>query len=81
MDVIRAQQKAKREEEVRIKKEQEDKYRRQQEKLKLAITATGKEGGEVEEEEILVVEEYLVYICQCCDKKFHTTNQFKSYRQ
>jgi hypothetical protein len=34
--------------------------------------------GQEEEEEPLT-EEYLVYICQCCRKKFNTTNQFVNH--
>lgn len=34
--------------------------------------------GQEEEEEPLT-EEYLVYICQCCGKKFNTTNQFVNH--
>lgn len=73
MDIIKQQQKAEREEEERLKKEREDKYRLEQEKLK----PTTEE--EEEEEEELIVKEYLVYICQCCNKKFNTTNQFKNH--
>ena len=38
------------------------------------------EAEEEEEEEIeVVMEEYLVYICECCDKKFRTKNHFVNH--
>ena len=38
------------------------------------------EEEEEEEEEIeIVVEEYIVYICECCDKKFRTRNHFVNH--
>lgn len=73
MDIIKQQQKAEREEEERIKKEQENNYRLEQEKFNAAT-----EEEEVEELEELK-EEYLVYICQCCNRKFKTPNQFKNH--
>ena len=71
MDIIRQQQKAEREEEERLKKEQEEKYRSEQEK----------KCPKVEEEEVIINTEYLVYICQCCDKMFKTTNAFKNHTE
>jgi len=71
MDIIRQQQKAEREEEERLKKEQEEKYRLEQEK----------KCPKVEEEEVIINTEYLVYICQCCDKMFKTTNAFKNHTE
>ena len=83
MDIIKQQQKAEREEEERIKREQERQYRLEQEKLKQ--TTTTNENDEEEEEEKVegktttTEEEYLVYICQCCNKMFKTTNAFKNH--
>ena len=56
-----------------MKQEQEEKYRLEQEKLKQEAQE------EDEEEEEPVTEEYLVYICLCCHKKFNTANQFKNH--
>jgi len=72
MDIIRQQQKAEREEEERLKKEQEEKYRLEQEKKCPKVE---------EEEEVIINTEYLVYICQCCDKMFKTTNAFKNHTE
>jgi len=72
MDIIRQQQKAEREEEERLKKEQEEKYRLEQEKKCPKVE---------EEEEVVINTEYLVYICQCCDKMFKTTNAFKNHTE
>lgn len=59
-----------------MKKEKEEQYRLQQEKLKQEST-----GNHEEEEQELepIIKEYLVYICQCCYKKFNTTNQFVNH--
>jgi len=77
MDIIKHQQKKEREEEERQKKQKEENYRLlQREKLRVL------QSGEEEEEacDIVVVDkEYFVYICQCCNKKFNTTNQFKNH--
>ena len=72
MDIIKQQQKAEREEEERIKKEQKNNYRLEQEKLN---AATEEEEEELEE----LKEEYLVYICQCCNRKFKTVQQFSNH--
>lgn len=72
MDIIKQQQKAEREEEERIKKEQENNYRLEQEKLNGPKEKEEEELGELKEE-------YLVYICQCCNKKFKTVQQFKNH--
>jgi len=53
-----------------LKKEQEDKYRLEQLKLN---------GDVEEEEEEPITEEYLVYICLCCHKKFLTANSFQNH--
>jgi hypothetical protein len=59
-----------------LKKEKEEQYRLQQEKLKQESA-----GNREEEEQELepIIKEYLVYICQCCSKKFNTTNQFVNH--
>ena len=56
-----------------MKQEQEEKYRLEQEKLKEEADE------EDEDEEEPVIEEYLVYICLCCHKKFNSANQFKNH--
>ena len=80
MDIIKQQQKAEREEEERIKREQERQYRLEQEKLKQNATNENND-EEKEQEEVIktTTEEYLVYICQCCNKMFKTTNAFKNH--
>ena len=77
MDIIKQQQKAEREEAERIKREQERQYRLEQEKLKQNATNDNND----EEKEVIktTTEEYLVYICQCCNKMFKTTNAFKNH--
>uniref|UniRef100_A0A7S1FMF2 C2H2-type domain-containing protein n=1 Tax=Corethron hystrix TaxID=216773 RepID=A0A7S1FMF2_9STRA len=72
-DIRRQEERRRREEEKRLKQEQEEKYRLEQEKLKQEAQE------EDEEEEDPVTEEYLVYICLCCHKKFNTANQFKNH--
>ena len=82
MDIIKQQQKAEREEEERIKREQERQYRlEQEEKLKQNTTTNENNDEEKEQEEVIktTTEEYLVYICQCCNKMFKTTNAFKNH--
>eukprot|EP00592_Proboscia_alata_P017082 CAMPEP_0194399250 /NCGR_PEP_ID=MMETSP0174-20130528/126553_1 /TAXON_ID=216777 /ORGANISM="Proboscia alata, Strain PI-D3" /LENGTH=528 /DNA_ID=CAMNT_0039195633 /DNA_START=126 /DNA_END=1712 /DNA_ORIENTATION=- len=70
-DIKRQQDRKEREEEERLQKEQEEQYRLEQEKLEQEAA------GEMnEEEEEPLTEEYLIYICQCCHKKFNTVNQF-----
>lgn len=80
MDIIKQQQKAEREEAERIKREQERQYRLEQEKLKQNATNENND-EEKDEEEVIktTTEEYLVYICQCCNKMFKTTNAFKNH--
>lgn len=63
------------EEEERIKKQQEEEYRQQQKALK---EAAGEVSSEEEEEEPPVLE-YLVYVCECCDKRYATKNQFLNH--
>lgn len=66
-DLIRNFERAEREEEERKKREEEERLRQEQEK------ENGQESSSSEEEE---VEEYIIYICECCNKKFATKNQF-----
>ena len=68
-----------REEEERIKKQQEEEYRQQQRALKEASGEVSDEDGGEEEEEQPPVLEYLVYVCECCDKKYSTKNQFLNH--
>ena len=63
-----------REEQERLKKERQEQYRLQEEKLNQEAA-----GDQEEQEEEPLTEEYLVYICQCCHKKFNTTNQFVNH--
>ncbi len=63
------------EEEERIKKQQEEEYRQQQKALK---EAAGELSSSEEEEEPPVLE-YLVYVCECCDKRYATKNQFLNH--
>lgn len=72
-DIRRQEERRQREEEERLKQEQEEKYRLEQEKLKEEADE------EDEDEEEPVIEEYLVYICLCCHKKFNSANQFKNH--
>jgi len=58
-----------------LQREQEERYQVQQKTLKQEAA----EQEEEEEEEEPLTEEYLVYICQCCRKKFNTTNQFVNH--
>jgi len=64
------------EEEERIRKQQEEEYRQQQRALK---EAAGEVSEEEEEEEEPPVLEYLVYVCECCDKRYATKNQFLNH--
>lgn len=75
MDIIKQQQKAEREEEERQRLEQEKRYRSEQEKLKQKTTTADEE----KEEFIITKTECLVYICQCCNKMFKTTNAFQNH--
>lgn len=72
MDIRKREEKRLREEEERRRQEEEEKYRQEQKQQQ------EKEQMEEEEEEP-ITQEYLVYICQCCLKKFHTTNQFLNH--
>eukprot|EP00531_Pseudo-nitzschia_arenysensis_P002206 CAMPEP_0116139922 /NCGR_PEP_ID=MMETSP0329-20121206/13565_1 /TAXON_ID=697910 /ORGANISM="Pseudo-nitzschia arenysensis, Strain B593" /LENGTH=548 /DNA_ID=CAMNT_0003634987 /DNA_START=146 /DNA_END=1792 /DNA_ORIENTATION=- len=64
------------EEEERLKKQQEEEYRQQQLALK---EASGEVSSEEEEEEEPPVLEYFVFICECCDKRYATKNQFLNH--
>ena len=77
MDIIKQQQKAEREEEERIKLEQEKKYRLEQERLAKLSNNT----EDNDEEEVVIQTEYLVYICQCCNKMYKTTNAFQQHTE
>mmetsp|Transcript_3636 Transcript_3636/g.7938 ORF Transcript_3636/g.7938 Transcript_3636/m.7938 type:complete len:593 (+) Transcript_3636:85-1863(+) len=68
-----------REEEERLKKEREEDYRRQQLLARNEAGGTDGSSSEEEEEEEEEVLEYLVYICECCDKKYATKNQFLNH--
>jgi hypothetical protein len=73
MDIRKREEKRRREEEERRRQEEEEKYRQEQKQQQ------EEEQMEEEEEEEPITQEYLVYICQCCLKKFHTTNQFLNH--
>lgn len=61
------------EEEERVKKQQEEDYRKQQ-------TALEQDGDEEEEQEEQPPPlEYFVFICECCDKRYATKNQFLNH--
>ena len=77
MDIIKQQQKAEREEEERIKLEQEKTYRLEQERLAKLSNNT----EDNDEEEVVIQTEYLVYICQCCNKMYKTTNAFQQHTE
>jgi hypothetical protein len=65
------------EEEERRKKQQEEEYKIQQLALKEA-SGVGVSEEEEEEEEPRVLE-YFVFICECCDKRYATKNQFLNH--
>ena len=67
------------EEEERLKIQQEEEYRQQQYALKKAAGEDSSEEEEEEEEEPPVVLEYFIFICECCDKKYATKNQFLNH--
>lgn len=74
VDIRKAQERKEREEEEQRQREKEEEEER---KKKKELLLNGKQQTEEEEEE--PPEEYLVYICQCCRKKFYTTNQFMNH--
>mmetsp|Transcript_15576 Transcript_15576/g.18988 ORF Transcript_15576/g.18988 Transcript_15576/m.18988 type:complete len:537 (-) Transcript_15576:175-1785(-) len=75
IDIRKQQARKEREDQERLQREQEEQYRLQQEKLKQEAA----EQEDEDEDEEPPTEEYLVYICQCCRKKFKTTNQFVNH--
>ena len=73
------------EEQEKYRLRQEQEQEQEQEQLRKRLEQEEKEGRcypasekqlELELEPPPIVEEYLVYVCQCCHKKFNTTNQF-----
>ena len=66
------------EEEERLKKLQEEEYRQQQQQQQLALktAAEDKDDEEEEEEEEIPILEYFVFICECCERRYATKNQF-----
>jgi hypothetical protein len=73
IDIRKREEKRLREEEERRRQEEEEKYRREQNQH------NENDQQEEDEDEEPITQEYLVYICQCCLKKFHTTNQFLNH--
>eukprot|EP00537_Pseudo-nitzschia_pungens_P017231 CAMPEP_0172410096 /NCGR_PEP_ID=MMETSP1061-20121228/76703_1 /TAXON_ID=37318 /ORGANISM="Pseudo-nitzschia pungens, Strain cf. pungens" /LENGTH=630 /DNA_ID=CAMNT_0013146265 /DNA_START=86 /DNA_END=1978 /DNA_ORIENTATION=- len=64
-----------REEEERIRKAQEEEYRKQ--KQQENDNDDDEEEEEEDEEELEL--EYFVFICECCDKRYATKNQFLNH--
>ena len=79
MDIRKQTLEKEREEEERKKREEDERYRRAQEEKRRQENYENGIEEEEEEEEPPIVTEYLVYICQCCQKKFNTTNQFANH--
>ena len=75
-DLRKAMLREMQEEEDRLKKEQEEDYRQRQIALK---EASGEVSESEEEEEEPPILEYFVFICECCDKRYATKNQFLNH--
>ncbi len=75
-DLRKAMLREMQEEEERLKKQQEEEYRRQQRALKEASGEVSESEDEGEEPPIL---EYFVFICECCDRRYATKNQFLNH--
>lgn len=77
LDIRKQTLEKERKEEERKQREQEERYCQEQEEKRRQENNDNIE--EEEEEEPPIVTEYFVYICQCCQKKFNTTNQFANH--
>ena len=81
-DVRRNAERQAREEADRLQREQEERWHREQkeaERRQRKLEGREEESDESEEEDDDEGEEYLVYICECCGKKYATTNQFANH--
>mmetsp|Transcript_23382 Transcript_23382/g.55364 ORF Transcript_23382/g.55364 Transcript_23382/m.55364 type:complete len:558 (-) Transcript_23382:147-1820(-) len=79
-DARKAMLREKLEEEERQRKQQEEEYRQRLRALREANgeTEVTSEEEEEEEEEPPVLE-YFVFVCECCDKRYATKNQFLNH--
>ena len=69
------------EEEERLKKQQEEDYKNEQRALKEASgdLGSGDEDEEEDQDQDPRILEYFVFICECCDKRYATKNQFLNH--
>jgi len=81
-DARRIAERQEREEQERLQREQEERWKQEQkerEELQRQLEGGSQPDEDEEEEEEEEGEEYLVYICECCGKKYATTNQFANH--
>jgi hypothetical protein len=76
LDLKKAKAREDKEEEERIKKEQQEEYEKQQ----LALKKDDDGDSEEEDDEAQISQlEYFVFICECCDRRYATKNQFMNH--
>ena len=63
----------------REEKEQEEEERRRAEAAAREASPEEEQDEDEEDEEEVIVEEYMVYICECCDKRYATKNHFLNH--
>jgi hypothetical protein len=78
LDLKKAKAREEQDEEERIRKEQQDKYEKQQLALKRDAQQNGESEGEEDEAQTPQLE-YFVFICECCDRRYATKNQFMNH--
>jgi len=62
-----------------MQEEEERRIKQQAEEYRLALKETNGEFSEEEKEEEPSILEYFVFVCECCDKRYATKNQFLNH--
>ena len=78
LDLKKAKAREEQDEEERIRKEQQEEYEKQQLALKKDAQQNGESEGEEDEAQTPQLE-YFVFICECCDRRYATKNQFMNH--
>jgi len=78
LDLKKAKAREEQDEEERIRKEQQEEYEKQQLALKRDAQQNGESEGEEDEAQTPQLE-YFVFICECCDRRYATKNQFMNH--
>mmetsp|Transcript_26545 Transcript_26545/g.30327 ORF Transcript_26545/g.30327 Transcript_26545/m.30327 type:complete len:604 (-) Transcript_26545:19-1830(-) len=79
LDLKKAKAREEKEEEERSKKQQQEEYEKQQQKLAIKKVVQQEEEEEEEEQQTRPQFEYFVFICECCDRRYATKNQFLNH--